>query len=163
MYRVSVPRKLKSTAASSEIFISKYSVTMQWEYGEAGMRWKLETEIWNKNVATNHWCSVFTDSWVVCFAFTLVLCFVITYLVWLTSTHVAGNVAILSIVYVQEGRDTRLVAIWPFYLILEQGQYFYFCSLIPRPSLTFSFENLQYVKQIMSSYPGPVLQKRLVL
>ena len=39
------------------------------------------------------------------------------------------------------------------YFILEQGEHSYSCSLVPRP--TCSFDCLQCVKQIMTSYPGP--------
>ena len=45
--------------------------------------------------------------WVMCFAFTLVLCFAITYSVWLTSAHVASDLAIYSGSYVRgSGHET---------------------------------------------------------
>ena len=79
--------------------------------------------------------------WVMCFAFTLVLCFVITAccnLVWFTCETVWA-------------RDY-----WP--PVLEQGQHFYYCSLVPRP--TSSFNCLLCVKliiivQAVSSWSGP--------
>ena len=122
---------------------------------------------------TNHWCNIF---FIVClvitlsiqqslqdwlyesyFAFTPVLCFVITaFIVLLSSAHVASSVAMQPGSHLRRGwaRDYSCnLTMRVTYFILEQGEHFYSCSLVPRP--TCSFDCLQCVKQIMASYPGP--------
>ena len=102
------------------------------------------------NVLCQYYCIVF--------AFALAVCFVIIQCDWVVLMLQS------SLVHVWEGLGMRLVTIWPwelFHLVLEQDQPSYSCSLIPRPSPTSSFDHLQYVNQMMASYPGPILSKHL--
>ena len=62
-----------------------------------------------------------------------------------------------SLVHIMwEGLGTKLVAIWPWKFSLVLGTKPAAFVLVPRPSTT---PSLQHVKQMMASYPGPILHK----
>ena len=131
---------------------------------EMVIKWKLEKKNGNKK-CTNYWCSVFLrESLVVCFFITLV--FYLTTFRWLALTHALCLIlywachylfCVIDLVtnnesgsHVRESRhktDHESNS-----LGFEKGRHSSSHNLVPTPSLTFSFDCLQYAKQMMAAY-----------
>ena len=143
------------------------------EKQETEMKQKLEMETGNENwkqeweqKCTNHWCNVFyMDSWVVC-----LVKFYLAMVIWLAllclnsctvlCDHCFSVIECCSQVWFmyENSLVTRLVTIWPWALSSLLCFWSKASILLLQPR---SYTHFQYVKQIMGSYPGPILHKHL--